>query len=75
MAEERMVEPTSKLFDECGKCGGTGRWTRPPERTGNSTAFFGETACPDCGGLGMALTGAGDHLLDFLRRLKRTRGI
>jgi DnaJ-class molecular chaperone len=66
-----MDDGTRKLFDECTKCGGAGRWTRPAERTGNSTGFYGSAPCPDCDGIGMILTGDGQHLRDFLRRLKR----
>lgn len=70
-----MADTAAKLFDECPKCGGNGHWTPPPENTGNSMTYYSERACPDCDGLGMLLTATGGHLLDFLRRLKRTRGV
>lgn len=62
---------TGRLYSDCEKCGGSGEWQQPAERTGNSIVFHGAQECPDCGGLGMNLSPAGQEVVDIILRLKR----
>lgn len=59
------------LYSECAQCGGTGRWQRPPERSGNSLTQFGSQECPGCGGLGMTFSAMGQEVVDIVLRLRR----
>ena len=62
-----------KLFSECERCEGTGFWTRPTERAGNSTRSFSPEECSDCEGVGKIPTSDGAQILDLINTW-RSRG-
>jgi DnaJ-class molecular chaperone len=63
--------PEDTLYTDCEQCGGFGRWTRPPERAGNSITSYGEEQCTRCDGFGMIFSCQGRQVVEIIMRLKR----
>lgn len=63
--------PEETLYTDCEQCSGLDRWTRPPERTGNSIRNYGEEQCTRCDGFGMIFSSQGRQVAEIIMRLKR----
>ncbi len=65
-----MNDEQAPLFTECGRCGGRGYWTPPPEVRGNSRTMFGREDCSDCDGLGVVVSALGSEVVELIKRLR-----